>query len=108
MIVQSGEVAHCQGGIALGNEICDSETAALRFSKILGEFLLEFEVSLRYHGHHGRHRVRKIESTVSALAAIKCNYQNQLSTNPRSFLTVMRAHNQSLRYLRKRQEGASK
>ena len=73
----------------LSNEICDSGTAALRFSEILSELLLEFDV-LRYHGHRGRHRVRKIESTVSELAAMKCNHRHQLSTNPRSFLTVMR------------------
>ena len=48
----------------LSNEICDSGTAALRFSEILSELLLEFDV-LRSHGHHGKHRVRKIESTVS-------------------------------------------
>ena len=54
----------------LSNEICDSGTAALRFSEILSELLLEFDV-LRSHGHHGKHRVRKIESTVSELAAMK-------------------------------------
>ena len=77
---------------SLGRDVLPPVEVAEQFSNILGDLLLEYGLTTS-SSYNGRHRPRRIETTLTALSTMKNHSRKYMKSDAGNFLNIVRAHN---------------